>query len=94
MKGTMMRIKFEAKRWPWQKGYNWHGMEEGAMLNPVLRKTNAAPRFGAGWVYGFGIRVGSRHEHGRTILLELIYGFVTIRFLTAKGVAYEKERKK
>ncbi len=67
-------FKITASRWPWQKGYNWHGSKTGAMLNPRSLKTGAAPRFGAGWKYRLGMSIG-----GTTIMLDLLFGTIRIQ---------------
>ena len=70
------RLKIEAKRWPWQKGYNWYGMtNSSAPLSLPREGEKAAPRFGGGWKYELGIHIGSR-----SINLMLLYGMITIQF--------------
>ena len=61
-------MRVEAKRWPWQKGYNWRGMENSsAPLN------SGGARFGGGWGYKLGVDVG-----GSTVILNLLFGMVRI----------------
>lgn len=68
------RTKITAKRWPWQAGYNWHGMTNStAPLNQPLPGEKAAPRFGGGWKYELGISIG-----GSTINISLWFGFISI----------------
>lgn len=70
----LINREITASRWPWQKGYNWHGMTNStAPLNQPLPGEKAAPRFGGGWKYSLGIDVG-----GSTILLSLLFGMIII----------------
>jgi len=86
------RLEIRAQRWPWQAGYNWHGTTHVALLNPPLPRKKAAPRFGAGWKYEFGISVGAWSENGISIILNLIFGMIRIRYRTRQGVEAERRR--
>ena len=58
-----------AKRWPWQDGYDWHGMTNcPAPLNPK------GARFGGGWKYKLGISVS-----GSSIMVDLVFGLISIQ---------------
>ncbi|WP_088183946.1 hypothetical protein [Sphingobium sp. Z007] len=73
-------LLIRAERWPWQAGYNWHGMTNSAApLNQPRRGDRAAPRFGGGWKYNLGIQFS-----GRTLLVELLFGMLTFNIETAK----------
>ncbi len=66
-------IKISISRWPWQ-GYGWflhktNTSPSAAMLNP------SGARFGGGWRYKFGIDIA-----GSTVVLNLIYGIVQVKF--------------
>lgn len=85
------RIKITAKRFPWQAGYNWHGMTNStAPLNQPMPGEKAAPRFGGGWKYKAGFSY-SASAYGKTLMLDLLFGIVTIAFQSAKG--FEADRK-
>lgn len=69
-----------ADRWPWQAGYNWHGMtNSSAPLNRPRNGAKAAPRFGGGWKYNLGFQFS-----GRTLLIELLFGMLSFNIETAK----------
>ena len=69
-----------ADRWPWQAGYNWHGMTNStAPLNQPREGEKAAPRFGGGWKYNLGFQFS-----GRTLLIELLFGMLRFNIETAK----------
>lgn len=73
-------IIIKADRWPWQSGYNWHGMTNSAApLNKPRKGDKAAPRFGGGWKYNLGFQFS-----GRTLLIELLFGMITFNIETAK----------
>ncbi len=44
-------LKIDARRWPWQPGYNWRGRE--GQMSPL-------GRFGGGWKFCLGLEIGSR----------------------------------
>lgn len=70
----LINREIKASRWPWQPGYNWHGMTNStAPLNQPLPGEKAAPRFGGGWKYELGINIG-----GSTVNLNLLFGVVSI----------------
>lgn len=71
----LLNLEITASRWPWQEGYNWKGSTQGYPLNPINDKIKASPRFGAGWSFSLGINVGG----SGTVMLNLLYGVVTIR---------------
>lgn len=84
------QIKFKADRWPWQPGYNWHGMtHSSAPLNQPAPGAKAAPRFGGGWQWALGFEA-SASDRGGTILLNLLFGMVRITWRTAKGVEADR----
>lgn len=62
------KYRVSASRFPWQKGYNWKGMEDtGALLN------RSGARFGGGWRYKLGVSVGTT-----TVMIDLLFGIVSI----------------
>ncbi|SET76008.1 hypothetical protein [Paracoccus homiensis] len=76
MKIGRFQVTAKASRFPWQAGYNWHGMTgSGAPLNQPRRGDKAAPRFGGGWKYKVGLAFS-----GQTLMLDLLFGIVTVRF--------------
>jgi hypothetical protein len=72
------KYKITASRWPWQKGYNWHGSLSSAPLNPRNLTTGASPRFGGGWKYSIGVNIG-----GKTVMLNLLFG--SLRITVSRG---------
>lgn len=86
----MATIKIKADRWPWQKGYNWHGMVNStAPLNQPKPGAKAAPRFGGGWQWALGFEA-SASDLGGTVLLNLLFGMIRISWRTAKGQAADR----
>lgn len=71
---TIGRFELKAKRWPWQKGYNWRGM-----TNNVAPLNIGGARFGAGWKYSLGWSWGGG-TYGWTLRLDLLFGMVTILY--------------
>lgn len=68
------RLKIEAQRWPWQKGYNWHGATScSAPLNQPRPGEKASPRFGGGWKFKLGFAWS-----GRTVIIDMLYGMVVV----------------
>jgi hypothetical protein len=75
------RLEIQASRWPWQPGYNWHGMIAEAPLNRRHPGQKAAARFGGGWRYQLGVGVGTT-----TVIVNLLFGMITFRLVErAKG---------
>ncbi|MGT3569138.1 hypothetical protein ACVQH5_29505, partial [Klebsiella pneumoniae] len=59
------RFTITASRWPWQTGYNWHGVTNStAPLNQPGTGDKAAPRFGGGWKYKLGFYTGGLKDYG------------------------------
>lgn len=76
------RIKISASRWPWQKV----GMRaalcsdsERKMERYGWRGTDGMGRFGGGWNWCLGFRIG-----GSSIYIELLWGAITISKPSAK----------
>jgi hypothetical protein len=89
--GNPKRFAIKASRWPWQPGYNWHGMTNStAPLNQPLPGELAAPRFGAGWKYKLGL-AHSGSKSGFTLMIDLIWGMVTITYRSRYGI--ERDRR-
>ncbi len=61
-----------ASRWPWQ-GYGWRSTG-----GPTAPLNTSGARFGGGWRYKLGIQIGST-----TVLLDLLFGMVTLRWESA-----------
>lgn len=67
-------LKIRASHWPWQRGYNWRGMtSSSAPLNA------GGARFGGGWRMKLGFALG-----GTTLMVDLLFGMLTISIETAK----------
>lgn len=66
-----MAIQIKATRWPWQPGGR-----KAALVAPLNPRGS---RFGGGWDYKFGVAV-CLGKHSTTVLLELLFGIVTIRW--------------
>jgi hypothetical protein len=79
-------LTLKAQRWPGQKGYNWRGM-----TNSTAPLNLGGARFGGGWAYKLGIDMGAPSEFGWSILFNLLFGMVSLRFQTAKSIAVDKE---
>lgn len=75
MKVTLSdRISVKADRWPWQ-GYGWFGTSK--QLKAPLNARGA--RFGGGWRWCFGFRIGSFSKKS-SMLLDLLFGTVRIKW--------------
>jgi len=61
-------VTISGSRWPWQKGYDWRGE-----TNPTAPLNRSGARFGAGWKWCLGVRVG-----GSSAIIELLFGFLTV----------------
>lgn len=86
------RFEIKAKRWPWQPGYNWHGMTDSrAPLNIPLPGEKAAPRFGGGWRYKLGFSSGGWNKSGISVIFDLLFGMVTVTYRTREGVRQHVE---
>lgn len=70
------RLTISAKHWPWQKRGNAALLSSAAerkMDRYGWRGTDGMGRFGGGWNWNLGIQIG-----GKTILLSLLFGTITI----------------
>lgn len=80
------RFEVKASRWPWQVGYNWRGMKScSAPLN------DGGARFGGGWKYKFGFSTAGWSETGIGVSFDLLFGIVSIRYRTRKGMDAERK---
>lgn len=64
-----MSLRIKADRWPWQMS--------GKRSNLVAPLNPRGSRFGGGWDYKLGVSVGLGNTR-TTILLELLFGIITI----------------
>lgn len=64
-------LEIQSSRFPWQ-GYGWFPHKNGKGRKAILNSSGA--RFGGGWKYKFGISFSSS-----TVMLDLVFGIVTIR---------------
>ena len=64
------KYEVKASRFPWQ-GYGWFPHRNGKGPKAMFNQSGA--RFGGGWRWKFGVSVG-----GRTVLLDLLFGSVSI----------------
>jgi len=87
------RIEIKASRWPWQRRTSMAALSdpksEGVGMKYGWRQTDGMGRFGGGWNWKFGIDSGGWRGTGITILLNLIFGTVTVHYRTSKGIAQE-----
>ncbi|RWE59809.1 MAG: hypothetical protein E5V22_11100 [Mesorhizobium sp.] len=78
------RFEISASRWPWQAGYNWRGM-----TNCTAPLNSGDARFGGGWKYKLGVSTGGWRDTGISFMIDLLFGIVTVRYRTRKGVDQE-----
>lgn len=69
-----------ASRWPWQKG------SYRAPLNP------RGARFGGGWDFALGVRLGLGNAPGWTASFDLGWGIVALGYRSAETVRWNDER--
>lgn len=86
LRGWVMRLgrlEIKASRWPWQ-GYGWFSTKNNpkAYLNP------SGARFGGGWRWCLGVRIG-----GDTVMMELLFGMLRFAWLPKK-VNYQNQLSK
>lgn len=87
------RIEIKASRWPWQRRTSMAMLSdpktEGVGMKYGWRQTDGMGRFGGGWNWALGFESGGWRDTGITVMFNLLFGIVTVRYRTRKGIAQE-----
>jgi hypothetical protein len=93
MNKPIKRFEIKASRWPWQRRTSMAMLSdpktEGVGQKYGWRQTDGMGRFGGGWNWALGFESGGWRDTGITIMFNLLFGMVTVRYRTAKGIAQE-----
>lgn len=93
MNKPIKRFEIKASRWPWQVRTSMAALSdpktEGVGQKYGWRQTDGMGRFGGGWNWALGFESGGWRDTGITIMFNLLFGTVTVRYRTAKGIAQE-----
>lgn len=90
---AIKRLEIKASRWPWQRRTSSAILSdpktEAVGMKYGWRQTDGMGRFGGGWNWALGFESGGWRDTGITIMFNLLFGIVTVRYRTRKGIAQE-----